>query len=1182
MQQLNLWASGDNAAQPIPSHGLIVHRASRTERLAGWLAENLQRTRPSNPLQAQTIVVGHAGLGRWLMGFLARGAHAHGNGIAANFDMLLPWEWLQRTAQRVLAQPEPVGAYRRELLRWHVFAALPQLRDAQLAEYLSGADAARRRFQLAEHMAGVFEQYLIYRPEWILGWERDARPADWQAQLWRRVHEAIGLPHRAQWRGALLDALSRQGDGEAQPLHVFGVSHLAPDVLAALRAAALWRSVHVYFPDPCREHWVYFKPLRQQLRLADAQAQYFEVGHPLLASLGRMAQDFCIALDDDEHTPVRDEADEAESEAHAACLLAAVQSSLRCAAPELIGAAAREAFAALPPGSSPGQAAAAQRALQLLHRERADASLRVHACHTRLRELEVLRDALLGFLADDPTLAHGDIVVMAPDISAYAASLPAVFGAPARHESDPAHVPWHLADVTLARSHPLLSAFQRVLDLGESRFTLSEVMDFLDVPALARRFGIDAAARAQIELALRRARVAWGLDATMKMQAGAAPVAANSWEFGFDRLYAGYLLGDDAGADVLGILAASGVNGSVAEALGRMDELLQVLRETRDGFMQPRPLTAWSIWLRRRIDALFREDFRDDAEAAALAALQRVVAALQEQGDAAGRDAPLPWSVMRDVVRGAVDTASERQPFLYGGVTFCGLVPQRSIPFRVVCLLGMNEGEFPRAVSDAGINRMLEKPRRGDRDTRNEDRYLFLEALMSARQHLHVSYIGTDVRSAKTRNPAAPLAELLQLLDDQHALAGRDEQQWPRPWLVRHPLQPFDARYYAYDNERDDAGTRHDPRLFSYTSVFADIPAHATQQARPVLTFDDTCAPAAGDENSLSLSALKRFWRDPAKAVLRDNAGVSLQAFSDDALPDREPLDASADRRERVELQLVLKAIESGQDIPAEPPAWLALSGMLASGAAGRAAYEQARIRAGAALDELRILHGAQRAATTVEVPLRDGRRLSGKVEDVYCSADGVLHLFGARLTRSADFGDLVPFFIDWAALVLGGGAQPSVCFVENATRKNTSYKSVLRIARPPLIDVIAAQTREQLQHGLHSLMEARETAHAQPLLFPAKTAWAWAGADAARRDFDARTAWLGGFNITGERDFGGGYANLLARNVDFVEPDSTAHARFAGTVELVARVLDPQRRILLPVRSPALHAAAEESQDDA
>jgi exodeoxyribonuclease V gamma subunit len=335
-------------------------------------------------------------------------------------------------------------------------------------------------------------------------------------------------------------------------------------------------------------------------------------------------------------------------------------------------------------------------------------------------------------------------------------------------------------------------------------------------------------------------------------------------------------------------------------------------------------------------------------------------------------------------------------------------------------------------------------------------------------------------------------------------------------------------------------------------------------------------APATPDKDSdaVSLAVLKRFWRDPAKAALRDSAGVSLEAFADDSLPDREPLDADIDRRERVELQLLLRAIESGGEIPGEPPRWLALSGMLASGAAGQLAYARARACAVAALATLRPLLGEhpQRVAQPIDLDLGDGCRLGGKVELVYRAGDDSLRLFGARLTRAADFSDLVPFYIEWAALNLAGVAQVSACFVENAEKSTSRYssRSVLKIAPPQLLDAIVAQTPAQLELGLRRLIAARKAAIAQPLLFPSKTAWAWATAEEGKRDFAARTAWQGDSygGGRGERNFGEGYARLLARNLDFIASESPAHAHFAAAVELVADVLDPQRRVLPPLRA--------------
>ncbi|MHB1058362.1 MAG: exodeoxyribonuclease V subunit gamma [Rhodanobacter sp.] len=1127
--------------------GLIVHRGSRTERLADALARQLEAQRPANPLAAQTVVVAHPGLQRWLLGhFARRGGPQGGHGIAANYEMILPWQWFERTARRVLGDEALVGgAYRNELLRWRLLTALSALKAPEVSAYLAGDDAARRGFQLAEHLAGLYTQYLIYRPDWILAWEQPGQhERDWQAALWRQLQAGIGRPHRARRSAALLQALATDPQPGDAPLHVFGVSHLPPDVLQALQATSLHTPVHLYFPDPCREYWSDLRSRRFQLtRAGDPEALYYEIGHPLLVALGRIAQDFCITLDECDAIEERDELDEAEPLPDATSLLARLQSSIRCLQPELVGATVR------------GQLAAGADAEALLPALRTDASLRVHACHTRLRELEVLKNTLLRCLADDPALQHRDIVVMAPDIGAYAPYLAAVFGEPAQYRNDPLHIPWNLADVGLARAHPLMSAFAQVLDLAESRFTVSEVLDFLDVPAVARRFAIAPDGRDALERWLRRARVAWGLDADMKAASGAAPAAANSWQFGLDRMYAGLILGQDAGADLLdGILPLDGVWGSAVEALGQLDRLLGELRQTRDAFAQPRPLAAWSQWLLERIDTLFLADLRDDTENNALDALRRLAAGLGNQAAETGIRDALPWSVVREALRGALDAVPERQPFLLGGVTFCGLVPQRSIPFRVVCLLGMNEGEFPRPGNDAGLNRIVSQPRRGDRDTRSEDRYLFLEAMMSARDVLHISYVGEGVRDGKPRNPAAPLAELLQFLDEQHGIAGNDGLD--RPWRIRHPLQPFDARYY----ERDAAGRpRHDPRLFSYDPAFLAAPATG---AGPHFLGPVAAAAPAAPTGEIPLAALRRYWRDPAKDALLRGHGISLQALDDAGWPDREPLETGLDRIERVDHRLLFEALANGSDaLPDEPPTWLAHSGMLAGGAIGAQTWMQLKDSLQPMLDAARERFAggtAQAAAQAIDLDLGEGLRLTGVVDRVFHGAGGDLLLFDAQPSRAIGLRDMLAFYIDWAALRLSRADAVHGDYLEPDARKKT--------ARPSgLLEPVRMQDAGQLRHGLRRLIEAYQAAERQPLLFFPRTALAWATGKPEDRLAKAQTAWTGdGFNQIGERDYAPGYAALLSRGLELFDADSPAHRAFVAAAELVCGVLDPRRTTLL------------------
>lgn len=1130
---------------------LIVHRGSRTERLADELARQLEAQRPANPLAPQTVVVAHPGLQRWLLGRLAQRRGPDGeHGIAANFDMILPWQWFERSARRVLGDEALVGGpWRHELLRWRILTALPNLESAEVSAYLAGDEDARRRFQLAEHLAGVYTQYLLYRPDWILAWEqagahdRSSSDHDWQAALWRQLQAAIARPHRARRSAALLDALAGDPEPSTTPLHVFGVSHLPPDVLQALQVSARRTPVHLYFPDTCREYWSDLRSRRFQLQQeGDPDALYYEIGHPLLVALGRIAQDFCITLDECDALELRDPLDEAEPSAETPTLLARLQSSIRCLQPELVGTPIREAMA------DAGESCDLPPAL------RHDASLRVHACHTRLRELEVLKNAILRCLADNPDLQHRDIVVMAPDISAYAPYLAAVFGEPAKYRDVPAHIPWHLADVGMARTHPLLGAFSQVLDLAESRFTVSEVFDLLDVPALARRFALDGADRDALEAWLHRAHVAWGLDAAMKAEVGAEAVDANSWQFGLDRMYAGLIAGDDDKDRLLDdILPLPGVSGGATEALGQLDRLLDQLRRARTAFGTERPLAAWSQWLLQLIDALFLADPRDEAENHALDSLRRLAADLGSQAEETGLTTNLPWSVVREALRGALGAVPERQAFLLGGVTFCGLVPQRSIPFRLVCLLGMNEGEFPRPGQDAGINRIPRQPRHGDRDTRNEDRYLFLEALMSARETLHISYIGEGVRDGKPRNPAAPLAELLQFLDEQYGISADEHSD--RPWLVRHPLQPFDARYY----ERDAEGQpRHDPRLFTYDPAFAAIPS---DHVEPRFLDREASAPLS-NADEISLDALHRFWRDPAKAALLRGHGISLQALDDAGWPDREPLETGLARIERIDRQVLFEALAQGaHTLATEPPAWLARSGLLAGGAIGERSWRDLRGQLQPLLDGARPLFAnerAQRMPQAIDLDLGDGVRLTGTVQRVFRAATGEPLLFDVQPARPIGLKELLGYYIDWAALQLGLPAVAQGEYLEPGPKSQP-------VRRSSLLSLVHAQDTEQLRRGLRTLIEASRRAEREPLLFFPKTALAWACAEPDERTHKARSAWEGnGYTQAGERDYAPGYAALLTRGLSMLDPNSPEHHAFINATELVCGVLDPAHATLL------------------
>ncbi|WP_081683441.1 exodeoxyribonuclease V subunit gamma [Arenimonas composti] len=1117
---------------PVPGR-LIVLRASRLEALLAPLDELLRSQAPASPLQPQTVVAAHPGMRQWLAGALAR--HRGREDIVANLDIVLPSTFLDGLAREVLGtEATSHQAWRRETLRWHLHALLAEPGDPVLEAALADDHDGLRRFQLADRLARIHGQYMAYRPDWLRAWAagRSAFAEEgFHPGLWRRLYRRL-RPH--PHRGEQLEALRRkleQGAPPAlpdDPLHVFGLSHLAPAELEVFAALARWRPVVFHVPDPCREYWMGLRGERERLRqLAEApyseesEALLLEQDHPLLAAWGRLGQHFLLQL---QELPIdldlrnhHDQRDDAPKH-----LLDRLQESIRRLEPALAADDPR---------------APAER--------RADPSLRVHRCHTRLRELEVLRDALLQARVDDPTIEPADIVVMAPDIRAYVPLLPVVFG-PAGDPAQP--LPWHLADVAVADTSPLLAAFRRVLALPVSRATAPELVDLLAQPDVARRLGLDEDAIATLARRLGDARAAWALDPGFRAAFGVPAREEHTLAWAMDRLVSAFVHGDEdavtvhALADGSEIASVPAVAAGGAPGLAALDHLLQQLAAMRADAAAALRAKDWAARLQERLDALIAPDPADDGSRTAMETLRGILHALAAEPEDAGENPPLSYAVVRRWIEEKLDALSARQRFLAGGMTVCGMVPQRAIPFRIVAVLGLDEGEFPRNDVDAGLD-PIRRPglrRLGDRDTRSDDRYLFLETVMSARDRLHLSWRGRDAKDDSLRNPAAPLVELMAALPPPPKPAAGGVTP-PPDWRVDHPLQPFDARYYA------EGG---DPRLYTFAAGWSGVGkggAAPEAAGAGAGAGADVAAPPAHDGDApvhLQLDELRQRFRDPAKARLARDLRARLDGLEEEALAEDEPLEETLAPLDRAARGLLLAALrDPARRIDPSPPRHLVRGGVLPAGRLGERAWagevERAQILLAAIEErpETTSLFSPVLADEFADAPLRRdfGRyRIDGRPSGVH-ERDGIAWVFAAfpHVDREHDlgFGERLPLFLVWALLRLAP---------ENAERRVRlclllKHSARARGERYPWQRAIA-EWDEAWVHAdadLRKLLSGALEQHVSTLLEHAVApppTWFPRTASAVVTGRDAEEAWQQ------ERAYTPGYARLLGRGLGFAE----------------------------------------------
>ncbi len=1043
-------------------------------RLAEALADALRAAPPADPFAKETIVVQNRGMERWLS---LRLAQRLGIWSLGSFPFPKKLLWDLAGSIGLVPEPDPYGI---GALAWTLMHLLPGA-SGEPARYLREDPDGRRRVQLARSLADRFDQYAVYRGDLLAAWEeRRAVPrgltlprsdAAWQADLWRRVVKRLGPRHPARVLEDLVQALNSAAGpvpGAPRRVSVFGLSALPPGYLAAFAALGRHADVTVYALNPCREMWFETtspraaerERLRERRRGLEPGALHVGEAPSLLALDGAVGRDFLAAL----YEAAEWNADE---------LWTAETATSGRALHEV-----RRRIAAYESEPAPGASRIAP--------EPGDDSIRVHVCHSPQREVEVLHDQLLDRLDRMPGLTPRDVIVMAPDIEVYAPAVEAVFSA-----GDP-RIPFTVADRSPMRFGRVADAVRRILRLADGDFGAAELLDLLGGAPVQRRFGLDEADAGRIR--------EWVVAAAVRRGRGEGDgEVPNSWRFGLDRLVMGDAVGG-GGLDLhAGVLPVDAPDPGVLAALCEFHEAACAAADALAG---PHPPAAWAAALRSAAGLLIAPAPEEHEE------LGEILKAVDEWAGAAALsrfDEPLPLPAVRDSIEGCLEQSSLASPFLGGGVTFCNLVPMRSIPFRVVCLLGMNDDAFPRQDMSPGFDLLRAAPRPGDRSRRLDDRYLFLECLFAARDVLHISHVGRDIRSDEARPPSVCVSELLDAVG--RIFEGPGGRPAREPFVVRHPLQPFSAQYFS--------GV--EANLFSYSARHGRGMGALAAASAPAGLPPPLAGPLPEPLRTVTLPELIRFMRDPAGGFARRRLDVRYESLAESP-QDAEPLlPGELERRPWDRLLLESRLAGDGAPVP-DSGVVLRAAGALPHGSGAEPALRafEHELRA----MEVRIAPWYRQApGPPVTWTQRAGDvELRARLEDVRGG--------GLLFWKSGDYyaSDLVEPWLSHLVLCAAGAGSP----------RTTLVCADRTLEFGPVADA-EARMRDWLEAydaGLRTLLP----------FWPAGAA-VWAKADPARRSaFRVRETWINGRG-TGVYERSAFLRSVLPENHDPVTPAMTAWA---------------------------------------
>lgn len=904
---------------------------------------------PVPPLDSETFLVQSNGIAQWLKLALAEQPveqdNSGGLGIAAGMDFLFPARFIWQAYRAVLPDGEvpEQSPFDKHRLVWRLYRMLPELVGGDevflpLARFLEGPDRDLRCFQLAEKVADLFDQYQVFRADWLAAWEQgrdlliSARNQEkplapeqrWQPVLWRQLVADVGEELAHSSRSRIHTRFMTEGQALSHPANpsrlprrivVFGVSSLPRQALEALSVLSRFSQVVLCVHNPCQYYWADIisdrelltaarkrgRPHPELARISDPE-QLHQHANPLLAAWGKQGRDYIRLLDEfDDPDQYRNRLQtpgqkidifSAHGSAKDPCLLHQLQNDIYNLTPLQD---IRDEHRQVHPAQDP--------------------SLVFHDAHSPQREVEILHDQLLAAFNADTSLRPRDVMVMVPDINVYAPHIQAVFG---RHQpGSRRHIPFTISDQGQRHHDPVLIALETLLSLPRSRFAVSETISLLEVPAIRSRFAIGEEEIPLLRHWVRGANICWGLDSrhreTLELPSG---LDRNTWQAGLDAMLLGYSMGD--AEPWAGIQPYAEIGGLQASLAGRLNEFVRHLEQLWLALQSPRTPEQWETLL----SDLLAEFFDEDTGTGDLRLLNRFRRQLEqwlENTRAAGLEQQqLPVDIVRDVLLEGLDEGGLNQRFLAGKVNFATLMPMRAIPFRRVCLLGMNDGDYPRSRPPVDFDLMAEDYRPGDRSRREDDRYLFLEALLSAREQLYISWVGRSIRDDSPRPPSVLVSQLQDHLNSLWQLPDPGAHSVTQALTTRHPLQPFSRSYFPLANGGSGEVSRPLEQILGSRSLFTYErewrSAHQAEdgdrpQEQPPLPF-------RGPDEAITLGELAAFLKRPVETFYQRRLQVRFDPPEEEDT-DNEVFDLNGLDRWRLDNELIAEAVlraDSEQD----------------------------------------------------------------------------------------------------------------------------------------------------------------------------------------------------------------------------------------------------------------------------
>ncbi|MEA2012112.1 MAG: exodeoxyribonuclease V subunit gamma [Verrucomicrobiota bacterium] len=912
-----------------------LYTGNKLNVLADILATNLRS--PQNKIsifEKQTVVVQSRGMAQWVNYMIAEK-----NGISTNIDFPFPKNFIYRNIFGIRGYSVNEIPFMPEIMTWQIIDVLPKLLKeekelfSELQNYIGGSNSINlKTLQIAEKIAGIFDQYLTFRPSGIMEWDnadsaknkttpKEFRKKTWQKRLWQEISKNYPNPHLP----ALVAKMSNlNASNIPKKISLFGFSSMPPLHFEIFAKLSEITNIDFYYLNPTRSFVEDNFSEKETLRAQEKDnALYMDTQNQLLASLGKQGRDFFSEIIRAGYSATKFHEQECFVDIVPENLLKSIQGDiLELKEPRRID----------PNGEKDEQ-------------KDGDKSIQIHCCHSRMREIEILYNNLLNmFDESENKLMPKDIIVMTPDIQAYTPYIEAIFKS-RRYNSR--YIYSTIADRGYTEENQEAIAFLQILKLMNSRFKVNDVIDIFETESVYRKFDFSESDLETLRDWLSENHINWGIDEDFLKQklSECEYFSENSWNDGLKRMLLGYAMKQNKKNPIYDnknshTLPYDKIEGGSAILLGNFAEYAKRLFKFQKQCSLERTPESWQGLMQEILSSFFLET-KESAEGINI--VSKSITAAISHIMRADFSKNCNIEVISAFLEKNMQEKSSHAGFLRGGVTFCKLLPMRSIPAKVICIIGMNDGEFPRQAQKLSFDLINQFPQKGDRNVREDDKNIFLESILSAQEKLYISYIGKDIKDNTKIPPAVALSELCDYIEANYKLKNEKENPILDQIIVEHPLQPFSLQYFNQTNKK----------LFSYSQTDLTAAEKNIKKRnkidslynKPRLYISERLSEPSEEFLKVSDKSLYSFFKNPCAYLLRHRLDLNYKLWEEIELQDRERFSITPGLDSyKIDNMILEKIIETGKpsdSIKRDILTFMTASGELPVGEWGKSVFNE-------------------------------------------------------------------------------------------------------------------------------------------------------------------------------------------------------------------------------------------------